>query len=192
MSLLTIPYSFAPNELAESSQVNANFSACATAVNSLASEVFSGSYNVTGGSSIIISQLISGQLFVAGPTITSFVNATNSAYTAVDASAFNIGSDAKWKRDIVDSAFGLAAVLRLRPRSFVWIDSNQNDVGFVAQEVRDVIPEMVHDNGLGLTLNYSGIVSALVKAIQEQQTQIDELRNYLLSQGQVVVSQGAL
>jgi hypothetical protein len=179
MPLLTIPYTFSPNELGESSQVNSNFSACAVAVNSIASAVSSASYSVAGGTEITLQQLISGQLFIVGPTSTSFVNFNNSAFEPISASAFNVGSDQKWKYNIEDSTIGLDAVLQLRPRSFTWRKKLENDLGFIAQEVQTVIPTVVNEGSMGLTLNYNGIVSALVKAVQEQQKQIETLKEWV-------------
>ena len=54
-------------------------------------------------------------------------------------------------------------------------------MGFIAQEVQDYFPELVHENiddktGESFyTLNYDGITVVAVKAIQEQQEIIEQL-----------------
>jgi hypothetical protein len=53
--------------------------------------------------------------------------------------------------------------------------------GFLAEEVRNVLPNLVYeDDSTGmLAIDYNGIIPVLANAIQEQQVQIDELRSQL-------------
>jgi len=90
------------------------------------------------------------------------------------------GSDLRLKDNIDDLTYGLREVLRLRPVSYRWKDATlgQPTLGLIAQEVQPVLPELVargtDDAGL-LSLNYTGLVPVLVKAVQEQQGTIAEL-----------------
>ena len=83
----------------------------------------------------------------------------------------------------------LQKVLKLKPSSYNWkIRDKQEDVGFIAQDVEQIIPMVVKENTsigntkdfLGSethkTVDYAKIVTYLVGAIQEQQEQIDELK----------------
>jgi len=96
----------------------------------------------------------------------------------------SIGSDRKLKRNIVDTKYGLSDILKLRAVDFDWDrkHNNTHDVGFIAQEVEKVIPELVKEReGLNedksfLTVDYAKVVPVLVKAIQEQQRQIKALQ----------------
>jgi hypothetical protein len=56
----------------------------------------------------------------------------------------------------------------LKPSSFEWIASGKQDVGLIAQEVEDILPELVRtdDNGYK-SINYSKLTVFLLKAIQE-------------------------
>ena len=70
--------------------------------------------------------------------------------------------------------------MKLRPISYkrVGTDTDRLEVGFIAQEVRDVIPEIVHeqqDDQKTLTMSYDKMVAPLVRAIQEQQDMINKL-----------------
>ena len=83
------------------------------------------------------------------------------------------------KKEIADSPYGLSTVQALRPVTYRWIDEENmgsaTEVGFVAQEVQAVIPEMVnetHATGM-LSVSYSKLTAVLTAAIQEQQTQIE-------------------
>jgi hypothetical protein len=50
-------------------------------------------------------------------------------------------------------------------------------VGFIAQEVEQVLPEVVHTDGAGYrSVAYQNMTALLVEAMKRQQTQIDELR----------------
>jgi hypothetical protein len=88
------------------------------------------------------------------------------------------GSDLRLKDQVQDLRYGLGEVLRLRPVSYRWKDgtAGQPTFGLIAQEVQPVLPELVargtDEAGL-LSLNYTGLVPVLVKAMQEQQAQKD-------------------
>jgi hypothetical protein len=64
--------------------------------------------------------------------------------------------------------------------SYQWNDRDDGvHLGFIAQDVREVIPELVSVSPGGetmLSVNYDGIIPVLTKAIQEQQAQIEGLR----------------
>ncbi len=75
---------------------------------------------------------------------------------------------------------GLADVLQLRPVSFAWTDGSDGRVhhGLIAQEVRDILPELIHGDDDGqLGMSCSELVPVLIKAIQEQQAQIEALKD---------------
>ncbi|MBT8143375.1 MAG: tail fiber domain-containing protein [Gammaproteobacteria bacterium] len=61
---------------------------------------------------------------------------------------------------------------------------NDNQLGFVAQDVAEVLPQLVsedEDSGLK-TVGYMGLIPVLVEALKEQQRQIDEQRAQLDAQ----------
>jgi hypothetical protein len=103
-------------------------------------------------------------------------------------------SDVRLKRNIVSIESGLDKVMQLNPVKFNWIEKfveseeNKDMIGFIAQEVLPHIPEAVESFGESdlyidgvfiekpLRINEKFIIPVLVKAIQEQQTQINELK----------------
>jgi len=97
---------------------------------------------------------------------------------SVTASAFLYSSDASLKKNIetVDSA--LDKVLALRGVTFDWKDSDVSAYGFIAQEVEEVLPELVSDEEIK-SVQYGNITAVLVEAVKEQQKQIEELREEL-------------
>jgi endosialidase-like protein len=89
------------------------------------------------------------------------------------ASAFLYSSDARLKESVTTLKDGFSKVLALRPVSFTWKEEAVNeggDIGFIAQEVEKIVPEVVHTDAHGLkSVDYPKLVPLLVKAIQEQQ-----------------------
>jgi hypothetical protein len=57
--------------------------------------------------------------------------------------------------------------------TFKWKGTNNQDIGFIAQEVRNVIPEIIYGEEGDMTMSYGQLTSVLVKAVQEQQQQIE-------------------
>ena len=85
-------------------------------------------------------------------------------------------SDFILKKDIVTFENALDVIKSLRGVSFRWKDNDTKNIGLVAQEVEQILPEVVK-NDLGLkSINYSSIVGVLVEAIKEQQTEIEILK----------------
>ncbi len=97
-----------------------------------------------------------------------------------------IGSDRRLKKNIEDISYGLNDVLKLRGVEFDWNRKDyakKHDVGFIAQEVREVIPELVkrtsglNDKGSFLTVDYAKLVPVLVESIKELKKEIEDLKN---------------
>jgi hypothetical protein len=98
----------------------------------------------------------------------------------VYASAGYTSSDARLKKEIADSSYGLKDIDKLRAVTFKWRDEARGDgrqVGFIAQDLQKVIPELVEkDASTGmLAVNYPALVPVLVKALQEQERRIESL-----------------
>ncbi|MEI6750839.1 MAG: tail fiber domain-containing protein, partial [Bacteroidota bacterium] len=91
-------------------------------------------------------------------------------------------SDRRLKREILPLRnYGLQQVMQLNPVTYIFKDdpANTPQVGFIAQEVKQIIPEVVTgkegDLSKGETLGivYGNLVPVLTKAIQEQQATIE-------------------
>lgn len=52
-------------------------------------------------------------------------------------------------------------------------------MGFIAQEVQTVIPELVVSSDDKLSVNYTGIIPILTKAVQELKAEVDALKREL-------------
>ena len=107
--------------------------------------------------------------------LSSSGNALAGAFTATgDITAF---SDARVKENVETIPNALEKVTALRGVNFNKIGEEKRSTGVIAQEVREVLPEVIHENEDGmLSVAYGNITGVLIEAIKEQQKQIDELK----------------
>ena len=100
----------------------------------------------------------------------------------------SVGSDKKFKKNIKDTSYGLSDVMKMRAVEYDWIKKRKgkHDIGVIAQEIEEIIPEVVQDvksiggsEGTHKVVDYGKLASVLIKAIQEQQVQINELKTKL-------------
>ena len=55
-------------------------------------------------------------------------------------------------------------------------DSKKQSLGVIAQEIENILPEVVSKNDIGLkTVSYNYIIAVLIEAIKEQQTIIEDI-----------------
>jgi len=113
------------------------------------------------------------------------------SYTArfiINSSGGSNASDEKLKENIQNLSYGLDTVKSLKPRQFKWKDNQQQSIGFVAQEVESLIPEVVSEVSADIkagtdekikALNYANLTAVLTKAIQEQQAIIEDLQTQI-------------
>lgn len=143
---------------------------------------YSGSAVITG--SLLISQ---SYLAVTGSVEFSYYSTASSAHVQAFQFSKSTGnttvaclietSALRYKENIQPLQSQLGKVVQLKPVEFDWTTNKKHSVGFVADEVNDVYPELVakDDNGEVTGLDYSKMTAILVASIKEQQTQIDNL-----------------
>ena len=107
--------------------------------------------------------------------IHTFASSSNTASLS-NAGAWTNASDRAYKKDIVDTQYGLDTILNLQPRDFTLKVDESSDTGFIAQEVETVLPQFVIGEEGNKNVNYAQITAVLTKAIQEQQEQIEQLK----------------
>ena len=121
----------------------------------------------------------SGAIVMASNTIRLGDNGVTTIGGAV---AWSTTSDIRLKKDIVDTKYGLNTVMQFRPVDYTLIGNNLRQVGFIAQEIKKLVPEVVtgFEGDLSkqetLSLTYENLVAVLTKAIQEQQEIIKNLQ----------------
>ena len=118
------------------------------------------SLNVTGG--------------IANFTASMIVDGALSATSITETSAL------KYKENI-NEITSSDIIYNLRPVTFDWKKDGSHDVGLIAEEVGDHMSELVSKDKEGNVegVKYSKLTSLLIKAVQDQQKEIDELKSLL-------------
>lgn len=89
-------------------------------------------------------------------------------------------SDARLKTNITPLGNSLSRLDQLSGYCYQWKDLNKDQsmqIGFLAQEVRSVFPELVREESNGtLSVNYSGFIPVVVESIKELKKENEELK----------------
>ena len=96
--------------------------------------------------------------------------------TVAKANAWNVFSDLRFKENINPLQDALSKVMSLVGVSFNWRNSGNPSIGFIAQDVEKIVPEIVTTDSNGFkSLDYGKITPLLVNAIHQQQEQMASL-----------------
>ena len=97
-----------------------------------------------------------------------------------------VSSDKRLKTNIIPITGSLGKISKIGGVSFEWKQGydenvqNKTNLGVIAQDVREVIPEIVKERKDGyLAVQYDQLVPVLIEAVKDQQKQIDELKQKL-------------
>ena len=117
----------------------------------------------------------------------------NSQVTVIEGAVrFSESSDRRLKKDIVDTRYGLNTILKLRPVDYQLKTNNLERTGFIAQELKPIVPEAVNgiegdlEKGETLSVAYTTLIPVLTKAIQEQQALIQGQQELIKGQDKVI------
>lgn len=103
---------------------------------------------------------------------------------AAGLTVYNTSSDYRLKTEISDFD-ALSIINKIKPKEFRIADAEKKSIGFIAHELQEYYPQAVSgkkdavdENGKPIYqgVDYSQLSGLLVKAIQEQQVQIEELK----------------
>jgi len=105
--------------------------------------------------------------------LTLFVNGSSGG-----TSAWTNSSDRRLKTHIQTLPNALDKVLKLRGVTYQWKDGREKGerIGFIAQEVESILPEVVDNQNDHYTMQYAPVTALLVEAVKIQQAQIDQLK----------------
>lgn len=112
----------------------------------------------------------------------------NTTVTVIEGQVgFTAASDKRLKENISELSAGLEFIMKLKPVSYQMknLADKRTNWGFIAQDIENLVGEsnailtVGGDEERTLGLRYTDFVAPLVKAVQEQQTEIDELKSLL-------------
>lgn len=87
-------------------------------------------------------------------------------------------SDLKLKENVEDLPYGLDDVAQMRPVEYDLKADGRHDIGFIAQEMKQVVPDVVSEMADGtLSIQYAKLVPVLVNAIKELQAEVELLKS---------------
>ena len=121
---------------------------------------------VGGGTSL------GGDVFINEDTVIGGNTNITGVCTAQD---FDSLSDVNYKTNIETVSGALTKVEQMRGVQFDWKDSGQASFGVVAQELEQVLPELVRGSD-PRTVNYNGIIGVLIEAIKELSEEVRTLK----------------
>jgi hypothetical protein len=93
----------------------------------------------------------------------------------VTATDFNSTSDARLKTNVQVIEDPLEKVLQINGVSFNWIKDNKPSMGVIADNIQEVLPELVSDTD-PKTVNYNGLIGLLIECVKHQQAEINILK----------------
>ena len=138
--------------------------------------VNTGGLFVVGGATVTAAVSVGGGAYIAnGLTVTGGFTLYGNAYQYGWTSLGFQNSDRRLKTEITPIKYALSGISRLRGVYFKWdrsvptvVHSDERTVGFVAQEVEKMYPELVSVNEQGFkTVNYMLMIPILLEAIRE-------------------------
>ena len=93
-------------------------------------------------------------------------------------------SDKRLKDNIIKISNPIEKIKSIGGYEFDWNDNQStyegHDIGVIAQEIEDIMPELVTTRNTGYkAVKYEKIIALLIEGIKEQQKQIDEIKNKL-------------
>jgi len=154
-----------------------------------------GYFGYGGASNIlyIVQQVVGDIAFYTGGAVRGSINTGGTLTMGGDVIAYGSPSDKRLKENIKPIESALDKVIKLQGVTFDWKDKKEeidqfgkayklqewkNDIGFIAQDVQKVIPELVRENSDGmLSMRHQGIAPILLEAIKELKAEIEELKN---------------
>ena len=110
-------------------------------------------------------------------TTSTGVSITGALVASGDVTAF---SDARVKENVETLPNALESVKQMRGVTYNKIGEEKQSVGVIAQELEEVVPQLVHTDEEGMkSVACGNITAVLIEALKEQQAQIEELKSRL-------------
>ena len=167
-----------------------------------ANDIFSNSFNLTSTNGSYTLGITNGNIYFKNPSsgylwyensTTSNMRLTNGNLTVTgDITGFGNLSDIRLKKNVIDIDLdlSLSKIKSLRPVTFDWKDDifneskrNNNDIGFIAQELEQVIPQAISDTSYENTsyksIKFERILPYLVGSIQKLENIIDKQNQHI-------------
>jgi hypothetical protein len=136
-------------------------------------------------------QTVVGQGLTGKGNDTAFIGGTNGAYNEKNVTTWETTSDERIKKNIVDNTVGLEKIKQIRIRNFEYrkpeeitelpdhaaINKDGVQLGVIAQEIQQVLPECVTENSTGvLSVSTDPLVWHLINAVKQLSAEVESLK----------------
>lgn len=124
--------------------------------------------------------IASGTLTTANVDSTLLYNPSTGTLTTTKVTAVNLNfsSDSRLKDNVRTLVNSSDIVSKLRGVSFNWKDSGEAAYGVIAQELQEVVPQLVDTNENGdLTVQYLGLIAFLIESNKQLLDRVDALES---------------
>jgi len=143
-------------------------------------QAFSGKSSTTNYLWFLRNENNSGRFQLYNSSSTHTIEMTGANGNITIAGTLTEGSDVRIKENIKPLKSQLEIVNKLNPVSYNKIGFKENEIGFVAQEVEEILPELVSEDKEGMkSIAYSKMNTILVKAIQELKAEVELLKTQI-------------
>jgi hypothetical protein len=138
--------------------------------------ILDGTFDVVGttGSSNRMIILNNGNIGINTTSPNYTLQVAGDIYASGDVISF---SDSRLKSDVVTIDNALDKVSSMRGVYYTNINTQERDTGVIAQEIAEILPEVVADKGEYLGVAYGNIVGVLIEAIKELKARVEQLEN---------------
>ena len=143
-----------------------------------------GDIDEVGGGAYITTNSTNIDYYAAG-VITGRLEDDGTLTVTGDMVAYGSPSDKRLKENIKPIESALDKAMKLQGVTFDWKENDsildiKEDIGFIAQDVQKVVPELVRENDNGmLSMRHQGIAPILLEAIKELKAEIEELKKQI-------------
>jgi photosystem II stability/assembly factor-like uncharacterized protein/cytoskeletal protein CcmA (bactofilin family) len=125
---------------------------------------------------------LSGPEFSGITTFNSLIDGVDMVLSGIGtAQEFDALSDINYKKNVKTVENGLDKIISLRGVSYDWKQSDRSSYGVIAQELEEILPELVH-GGFGddpKTVNYNGIIGIMIESIKELRQEVETLKKII-------------
>ena len=134
----------------------------------------------TSGSTSVVYIPSSGNLGIGTTNATSKLTVAGDLLVTgiITATDFNSASDINLKENIQKIDNPIDKIIKIDGVRFDWKYDNKPSMGVIAQNIEEVLPELVNGEE-SKTVNYNGIIGLLIECVKTQQQQIDDLTKRL-------------
>jgi len=141
-------------------------------------------FTATNGTTVVLNNPATAGNTVEIIAFTTFVITEVYTKTEVDATFLKKAdsystSDIRAKTNVRALGYGLDTVMAMLPKKYEMISTGETSIGFIAQDMELLVPEVVGDNGEYKGINYELLTAILVASVKTLKLEIDSLKTEL-------------